>query len=958
MAPETTEKNASSIQRFLPWIVSAGILFLHFITLNGWVTFGSLLNVSKVAGWEESSVLPNAVLYLVTLPFRVLPGNMVPGVLNAVGAVAGFLTLVVLARSVALLPHDRTREQRQRNRTQKQLLDAPLAWLPPALAVLVCGLQLTFWENATAFTGETVHLLFFAFLILCLLEYRVSREIRWLHAFAFVYGLGTTSNHALIGFFPFFLIAVIWIRGRAFFEFQFMSRMIVFGLLGLAFYLFIPALQAMQGVNDSTFWELLRTQFGAQKGIVFFGPLRSRALILSLASLVPLLFIGIRWPSSFGDMSAAGSYITHLMFRVLHAAILGICLYVAFDPPFSPRELGFGLPFLTYYYLGAISIGYCAGYFLQVCGREPEKKWRKRTPMAKLIDKGFVALMVLILIGVPGSLAARNWSLVKDANGPALRDFANAAASELPDEPTYVIADDAERLALIRAAVATGENPDPGHIFIDTRFFRWTYYHERMKKIHGDRWFAQDLSEMPPTFDSSAMMGALAALHEKGPVYYGHPSFGEFFEVFYQVPKGLIFELRKFDSVDYIAPELTEAEMTSNTAFWESANPVKSAAFMSALRNGVNDAERIAGFYSQSLNAWGTHLQKSDRLDEANQFFTDALVANPENVSAQINIAYNEKLASGDPLPIELTDEIQSAIGDYRDNHTRLMRENGPIDEPSFCFYLGRVYKKTGLVRQAAQQFKRVATLTPDVVEATMLLAEVLIERGFFTDAIGMLEQARSTQSDQLTIETRADMDRLTARALFRRDRPTGDYSEAIAMLEKLASEFPDSPASLFMLAQFHVEASRLDEALATADRALERFPNNKRVLLLKSAVLLSQGQASTDAMVSEQKANEALDVLNKILEIDPKESLALLNRGLSFARLGRWEESYSDYKKVDELTPKRLSIVIKLGEVAEKLGRRDDAFEHYRAALKLTAENSTERAQVQGLIDSLNQRQ
>ena len=56
-------------------------------------------------------------------------------------------------------------------------------------------------------------LLLFAYIIRNLLEFRLDANDGWLLRAAFVYGLGITNNWAMIGFFPLFLAALIWIRG-------------------------------------------------------------------------------------------------------------------------------------------------------------------------------------------------------------------------------------------------------------------------------------------------------------------------------------------------------------------------------------------------------------------------------------------------------------------------------------------------------------------------------------------------------------------------------------------------------------------------------------------------------------------------------------------------------------------------------------------------------------------------
>ena len=65
-------------------------------------------------------------------------------------------------------------------------------------------------------------------------------------------------------------------------------------------------------------------------------------------------------------------------------------------------------------------------------------------------------------------------------------------------------------------------------------------------------------------------MALLIKLSEKRPIYYLHPSFGYYFELFYPVPHGLAYEMKRY-STNYISPPpLTEAEIAGNETFWKS----------------------------------------------------------------------------------------------------------------------------------------------------------------------------------------------------------------------------------------------------------------------------------------------------------------------------------------------------------------------------------------------------
>src|SRR5437667_7909243 len=305
----------------LPWLMTAAALVVYLLTLNRWVSLSSLSLVFTIASKDFTPPVSAPLHFLLTFPVRWLPVGWQPVALNAFAAACASLTLGLLARSVALLPHDRTREQRQRERNEFALLSIPSAWAPPLFAVIACGLQLTFWEHATAATGEMLDLLLFAYVIRCLLEYRIFQRESWLTRSALVYGIAATNNYAMLGFFPAYLVALIWIKGSDFFEFRFVARMFGWGTVGLTLYLLLPLLAALNEQSGVGFSQALRFELVGEKEALLRFP-RVIVLLAGLTSLLPAILVAIRWPSSFGETSPAGTIITTLLFRVVHFAFL------------------------------------------------------------------------------------------------------------------------------------------------------------------------------------------------------------------------------------------------------------------------------------------------------------------------------------------------------------------------------------------------------------------------------------------------------------------------------------------------------------------------------------------------------------------------------------------------------------------------------------------------------------
>src|SRR2546426_11579985 len=221
-------------QRRLPWLAGAAALIFYLSTLAPWISLRGFATLAKASGWDWHPIYVAPIHYLVTFPVRWFPVAWQPAVPNVIAAVFSSLTLCLLARSVAILPHDRTREQRQYERSDHSFLTVWGSWMPSLLAVLVLGLQLTFWENAIVSTGGALGLLLFAYVIRCLLEFRIEERESWLTRAALVYGLGVTNDFAMIACLPLFVVAIVWIRGRAFFNVRFCLRMLAYGALGLS----------------------------------------------------------------------------------------------------------------------------------------------------------------------------------------------------------------------------------------------------------------------------------------------------------------------------------------------------------------------------------------------------------------------------------------------------------------------------------------------------------------------------------------------------------------------------------------------------------------------------------------------------------------------------------------------------------------------------------------------------
>ena len=417
------------VQDGLPWVVGATALAVYLATLNHWVTLSSLTLVSRVNGWDWQPMLSQPLLGLLTFPFRWLPAGWVPLALNGFTAVCASLTLATLARSVALLPHDRLEQQRLLVENEHALLSVPDAWVPVVVAAVALGLQLTFWEHAIAASGEMLDLLLFAYVIRCLLEHRVDERQSWLDRAALLFGVAMANNWGMVAFLPLFLVALLRTKRLSFFslrtirriersgwesaapalnaDLRFFLRMALLGLAGLSLFLLLPLVQAFSPDSTLSFWQALHTTAVSDRATLqvlfswFFRHHREIALLLAAASLLPVLLLSIRWRAFAGAESHARFDLASFILHVSHAFLLLICLWAVFDPPFSPRQIarqnGLPLPFLPLYYLTALSIGYYSGFFLLLFGAAARQRLSRRYAFRRVVCRVVPTLVYVLL---------------------------------------------------------------------------------------------------------------------------------------------------------------------------------------------------------------------------------------------------------------------------------------------------------------------------------------------------------------------------------------------------------------------------------------------------------------------------------------------------------------------------------------------------------------------------------
>ena len=975
-----TDPRKQFTPRYLPWLLAAGMFFIYALTLNHWVTLANLLPVAKVSGFLWQPEFYNPLLFAFTSPFRWLPAAKIPIALNIFSAVCAAATLGLLARSVALLPHDRTEMERTRERSDFAFLTTGSAWLPPLLAVALFGLEFGFWQNATSFTGESLNMLIFAVIVWLLLEFRLDERMGRLYLAALIYGAGLTENWALVGFIPVFITAILWLRGLEFFNFRFLVRMILCALAGTLFFLLLPVVEKLSGNFSLSFWELLkpalRMNWLVIKAITN-GDVRHNLIIMSVTTFLPVLVMAIRWSANFGDNSRMGTALANYMLHGVHAVIFTVCVWVMFDPPFSPSQLSLGTPALTMYYLSALGVGYYCGYYLLVFGKKAVPTRRNPKPLPALPGqlKFFSPVIywgTYVAAGlITFTLVYKNLPHIRAINDSTLLRYAQLTEQSLPPGGGILLSDAEEvsssqqTRALLMQAALTRSGRAKDFVVVDTQSLNWSPYLRYLHKKFPQKWPSlvgdKDMGGVSPL----GILSTLNQLAKSNTICYLNPSFGYYFELFYLEPHGLTYQLKTLPEDTLLSPPLSTNLIAENQNFWNQFTEDELASLQTAVtprdpnanpRNAVEwllmhlhdqwdvnpNARLVANFYSRALDYWGVQIQRAGQLTNAAEYFSNAKKINPDNIAATINLEFNQSLQTGAATVIDPERATADQFGKYR-NWNSVLNANGPFDEPSFMFANSALLAQGGLMRQAVEPFARVRQLAPNNYPARLWLAQLYLFNRLPDRALEALhDPLNHPHQFFLTESNSTELNVLASAAYFQKN----DLPRGVELLNLEISRHPDDGTLLTSAVQAFFMRGLYTNALRVIDRRLLQTPDDQQWLFGKGFANLQLA-----------RYDQAIAALTRVLEISTNDPTARFNRALAYLQSGKLDLARADYAALQTAYTNSYQVAFGLAEVAWRQHQTNDAISNYQIYLANAPTNSAESKTVHERLNQLQKK-
>lgn len=922
----------------LPWLIGAGGLLVYLLTLNNWMSLSSLGTVARTAGWLWQPEPGRPLSLALFFPFRLLPATWLPLALNLFSAILAGLVLVQLARTVALLrylvPSD---DPLLQGKPVLARLAAPAAWMPPLLAAVVCGLQFTFWENATSATGEMISLLCFAYALRCLLEFHNGGKPSWLYRCAAVYAAGMADNWLLVGYAPVLLASLVWIKGFGpFLQPRFLFPLLGCGLIGLSAYLLLPALLSWSPDPPISFGAALTAQLKSQQqALAAFRHPTLRLLVLT--ALLPAVLLAIRWRShavQFADDTPMGNLLIKATGHSIHALFFVGSLWIALNPAFSSKQMESNLALLPYYYLWALVTGYGAGYFLLF---QPRRPTRPRTGLPAIAMATVMGVMSLFLLW-------KNLGEVWITNRSGLRDFARQRCDDLPPGESVVLSEDPRQLLLVRAELAArGREHDI--LMIETPSLVSPHYHQFMTRRHAARWPEVLSTNRTASLGPPQLLTLVSRLVEREPVFYLHPSSGFFLESYALEPQGSVLRLvpragaaganfalpgsvfdtneKKWreqwdDQLRALAGRFTSARQ--NLARWSQA-PFKKL----RLAKQPNATMTFLGAaYSKALNDWAVQARRAGHESPAREWFRRALELNPDNVSAAINLEYATRCEQGDRSRFKLAwarEHFGDSLGKH-DHWWEVMSQNGPVDEPTFLSISGQTWLGARLPRQAADAFARCAALSPDWLLPKLWQAQSYQLAGDFATALKLTEPVEVARAD-LKAPGLAQLLLCRTATL----RGLGRTNDAASYLEQFVAAYGTNALVLNAAATLYAASGQFAPELALREQLLHYDPGNSGLLLKKGLAELRLTHFAP-----------AIATFTQVLTLSPEDRDARLLRAVAHLSAGQLAESKADYQALLNQPGMAQRALFGLGGVAWREHDTNAVIRYYQQFLSNSA--------------------
>jgi tetratricopeptide (TPR) repeat protein len=227
---------------------------------------------------------------------------------------------------------------------------------------------------------------------------------------------------------------------------------------------------------------------------------------------------------------------------------------------------------------------------------------------------------------------------------------------------------------------------------------------------------------------------------------------------------------------------------------------------------------------------------------------------------------------------------------------------------------LGLCYSALGRGNDALRVIRKAVSLDPEYSDAWRTLGNQLI-------LAGDIEGSNQALQRHLATSTRHP-DLVTAAELLQQ----GKLAQAEPLVRKILKHHPTDVSAMRLLADIGIKVSQLEDAKNLLERCLDLAPdyhlarNNYAIVLLRR-----------------QELTAALDQVEILLKIDPRNPNYLILKGSILVRMGDHLSAIKIYEVVLKYYPNQAAPQLNYGHTLKTVGRLDEAILAYRKAIELS---------------------
>jgi tetratricopeptide (TPR) repeat protein len=263
---------------------------------------------------------------------------------------------------------------------------------------------------------------------------------------------------------------------------------------------------------------------------------------------------------------------------------------------------------------------------------------------------------------------------------------------------------------------------------------------------------------------------------------------------------------------------------------------------------------------------------------------------------------------------------------------------------------------RTGHFRQAAQQMHRALAFSPGNLVYETALANIALLSGDAQRAnrlISSVRQRYATATPELQIEA----DRIAAFA----QEAINKFGEAERMLQSTLRSFPNEDKAHNQLAQLYVTRSvKLRDSGKIAD-ANTMLTNALQVIRRQVTAQPTNAVAHFNLSALEMFANNyegGAASATRVLELQPNNSGALMNRAMCFLQTKKWDLAKRDYQALlTKHTTTDFRVYYGLGQIAYNEKDWSAAKDYYEQYLRYAPANAAEASEIRQRLQEVKKK-